>query len=166
MLGVQFSISELREARTFQTATAIINATAGALTVILAVQSKEELRPCLKEVGNFQLCCTAHRPLDRQNKAIAFAAAFQPEHHRERDQIESRAQLKRLTVTVGGVVKIASNQRPKCCRRARKSEDEPDDRTDREPAKKVANQGWKERRHSPVRKPERPLRCITAQCRC
>jgi hypothetical protein len=61
MLGVQFSIFELREARTFQTATAIINATAGALTVILAVQSEEEMRPCLKEVGNFQLCCTSRR---------------------------------------------------------------------------------------------------------
>ena len=33
MLGVQFSIFELREPRTFQTATAIINATAGALTL-------------------------------------------------------------------------------------------------------------------------------------
>ena len=33
MLGGQFSIFELREPRTFQTATAIINATAGALTL-------------------------------------------------------------------------------------------------------------------------------------
>ncbi len=51
MLGVRVSIFELREPRTSQTATAIINVTAGALPVILAVQSEEEMRPCLKKIG-------------------------------------------------------------------------------------------------------------------